>query len=105
MATSSAAILLRRQLKQMQADKDIPGISCGLVDDNIFEWQIVLMLNDDCKYYGGMFSMCKCWYHHPLTVGRWFLQSTAIVSSRVPSNAAQDEVRNTHLPPERLPVR
>ncbi|KAK3323748.1 ubiquitin-conjugating enzyme E2 [Cercophora scortea] len=55
-STSSAAAgaLLRRQLKQMQSDKDIPGISCGLVNDNnIFEWEVMLMISDDCKYYGG----------------------------------------------------
>lgn len=52
---SAAGALLRRQLKQMQSDKDIPGISCGLVNDNnIFEWEVMLMINDDCKYYGGM---------------------------------------------------
>lgn len=51
--TSSAAVLLGRQLKQMQADKDMPGISCGLVDNNVFEWEVMLMINDDCKYYGG----------------------------------------------------
>jgi len=56
-STSSiaAGALLRRQLKQMQSDKDIPGISCGLVNDNnIFEWEVMLMISDDCKYYGGM---------------------------------------------------
>ncbi|KAG9504222.1 hypothetical protein J7337_004189 [Fusarium musae] len=55
MATSSApaASLLKRQLKEMQAGKDIPGISCGLVNDNnIFEWEVMLMISDDCKYYG-----------------------------------------------------
>ncbi|EFX05915.1 ubiquitin conjugating enzyme [Grosmannia clavigera kw1407] len=53
-ATSGAAGLLRRQLKQMQIDKDIPGISCGLVDDNnIFQWEVMLMISDDVKYYGG----------------------------------------------------
>lgn len=55
---SAAGALLRRQLKQMQSDKDIPGISCGLVNDNnIFEWEVMLMINDDCKYYGGMLSV------------------------------------------------
>lgn len=54
---SAAASLLRRQLKEMQVSKDIPGISCGLVSDsNIFEWEVMLMISDDCKYYGGMFS-------------------------------------------------
>lgn len=53
MASSAAAGLLGRQLKQMQGDKDIPGISCGLVDDNILEWEVMLMISDDCRYYGG----------------------------------------------------
>lgn len=54
MSTSPAAGLLGRQLKQMQSDKDIPGISCGLADENIFEWEVMLMINDECKFYGGM---------------------------------------------------
>jgi ubiquitin-conjugating enzyme E2 G1 len=37
----------------MQNDKDIPGISCGLVDNNVFEWEVMLMINDDTKFYGG----------------------------------------------------
>lgn len=54
MATSSAtAGLLARQLKQMQSDKDIPGISCGLADNNVFEWEVMLMISDECKFYGG----------------------------------------------------
>jgi ubiquitin-conjugating enzyme E2 G1 len=57
MSTSPAAVLLGRQLKQMQSDKDLPGISCGLVDNNVFEWEVMLMMNDECKYYGGMY-MC-----------------------------------------------
>ena len=53
--SAAAGSLLRRQLKAMQSDNDIPGISCGLVQDsNIFEWEVMLMINDDCKYYGGM---------------------------------------------------
>lgn len=54
MASSAAAGLLGRQLKQMQGDKDIPGISCGLVDQNVFEWEVMLMISDECKYYGGV---------------------------------------------------
>ncbi|KAF4445943.1 ubiquitin-conjugating enzyme E2 G1 [Fusarium austroafricanum] len=54
-SSAPAASLLKRQLKEMQAGKDIPGISCGLVNDtNIFEWEVMLMISDDCKYYGGM---------------------------------------------------
>ena len=55
--TSAAAGLLGRQLKQMQTDKDIPGISCGLHENNIFEWEVMLMISDDCNYYGGK-SLC-----------------------------------------------
>ena len=55
-ANSAAAGLLGRQLKQMQTDKDIPGISCGLHDNNIFDWEVMLMISDDCKYYGGTYS-------------------------------------------------
>lgn len=52
--TSPAASLLKRQLKEINTGKDLPGISCGLVNDsNIFEWEVMLMINDDCKYYGG----------------------------------------------------
>ena len=56
MAQSGAAGLLRRQLKEMQTAKDLPGISCGLVNSNVFEWEVMLMISDDCKYYGGMIS-------------------------------------------------
>lgn len=54
MATSPAGRMLSRQLQQMQCDKDIPGISCGLVDNNVFEWEVMLMISDDVKLYGGM---------------------------------------------------
>jgi len=47
MMGTSAAALLGRQLKQMQSDKDIPGISCGLVDSNVFEWEVILMMSDE----------------------------------------------------------
>ncbi|KAI5282467.1 Ubiquitin-conjugating enzyme E2 15 [Ascosphaera acerosa] len=53
---SGAAVLLAKQLKQMQDDRDLPGISCGLKDEsNVFEWEVMLMLSDDMKYYGGGF--------------------------------------------------
>lgn len=60
MATSPAGRMLSRQLQQMQSDKDIPGISCGLVDNNVFEWEVMLMISDDVKLYGGM-----CWIFFP----------------------------------------
>ena len=52
--SAAAAGLLARQLKQMKSDKDIPGISCGLVDEsNVFAWEVMLMISDDDKHYGG----------------------------------------------------
>ncbi|KAH9864093.1 Ubiquitin-conjugating enzyme E2 15 [Plenodomus biglobosus] len=60
MASSSAAAgLLARQLKQMQNDKSISGISCGLVDSNVFEWEVMLMIDDDTKFYGGGFFRAR----------------------------------------------
>lgn len=56
-AVLPAASLLGRQLKEIQSSKDLQGISCGLVSDNIFEWEVMLMINDDCKYYGGAFFL------------------------------------------------
>jgi ubiquitin-conjugating enzyme E2 G1 len=37
----------------MQTDKDIPGTPCGLADNNILEWEVMLMINNECKFYGG----------------------------------------------------
>ena len=54
-----SANLLRRQLKEMQNDKDLANISAGLVDDNIYEWEVMLMISDDCKFYGGGFFRAR----------------------------------------------
>ncbi|KAL3464576.1 hypothetical protein BJX64DRAFT_275777 [Aspergillus heterothallicus] len=55
----AAGRMLARQLQQMQSDKDIPGISCGLVDSNVFEWEVMLMISDDVKLYGGGFFRAR----------------------------------------------
>lgn len=53
--TTGAARLLQRQLKEMHTSPDPSGISVGLAKEtNVFEWEVILMINDDCKYYGGM---------------------------------------------------
>jgi hypothetical protein len=105
-STSSAAVLLGRQLKQMQADKDLPGISCGLVDSNVFEWEVMLMMNDECKYYGGMWSQL---YSDDAAAtdedSRGILPRPSVVPARIPFDAAQDEVRDFHLPPQRISER
>ncbi|KAK6828308.1 Ubiquitin-conjugating enzyme- active site protein [Apiospora arundinis] len=54
--SSGSARLLQKQLMEMKRAKDLPGISVGLVkESNIFEWEVMLMINDDCKYYGGAY--------------------------------------------------
>ena len=58
-APLASANLLRRQLKEMQGDKNLSNISCGLVDDNIYEWEVMLMISDDCKFYGGGFFRAR----------------------------------------------
>ena len=55
-SSSAAAGLLSRQLKQMRNDPDLQGISCGPIDDNVFEWEVMLMIDDECKGYGGKAS-------------------------------------------------
>ncbi|RKF61580.1 Ubiquitin-conjugating enzyme E2 15 [Erysiphe neolycopersici] len=69
MAQSGAAGLLQRQLKYMQSAKDIPGISCGLLNSNVFEWEVMLMISDDCKYYGGGNFRCHFFFpqNYPLS--------------------------------------
>ena len=48
---SIAAKMLARQLNHMQ-NKGIPGISCGLADDDdIFEWDIMIMIDDESHLY------------------------------------------------------
>jgi hypothetical protein len=64
--TSGAARLLQRQLKEMSTAKDLPGISVGLLsEDNVFVWEVVLMINDDCKYYGGSLLPLPISIPHP----------------------------------------
>ncbi|KAI0198907.1 ubiquitin conjugating enzyme-like protein [Astrocystis sublimbata] len=53
-SSSPAGTLLQRQLKEINTSHDLSGISVGLVrDSNVFVWEVSLMINDDCKYYGG----------------------------------------------------
>lgn len=98
MAASPAGGLLARQLKQMQGDKDIPGISCGVADGNIFEWEVMLMINDDCRFYGGETRPCVypgvllLAFTDTLLSFRWIFPRTPLLSARVPPPSAQDEI-------------
>ena len=100
MASSSAAAgLLARQLKQMQNDKSISGISCGLVDNNVFEWEVMLMIDDDTKFYGGMDMdmLSRPSYTDPAYRG--LLPRTPHLPQRIPAPPTEDALRDTHLPP------
>jgi len=44
----------------MQKEDQIDGISVGLVDDNnVFEWEVMLMLSDDIPFFGGGFFRAR----------------------------------------------
>jgi hypothetical protein len=105
----AAALVLGKQLKRMQGEDYIEGISVGLVDDNVFEWEVMLMINDDCKFYGGTqigrwrgserrdTTAERC---RPLTfflLLRRFLSSPVELSQGLPTLAAQDEVRDADM--------
>ncbi|KAH8923632.1 ubiquitin-conjugating enzyme [Atractiella rhizophila] len=50
---SSSALQLRRQLKELQKHP-VEGFSAGLVDDdNIYEWEILIIPPQDTLYEGG----------------------------------------------------
>ncbi|KAI8081366.1 ubiquitin-conjugating enzyme/RWD-like protein [Halteromyces radiatus] len=53
-STDSSALLLKRQLKDLQRNP-VDGFSAGLVDDNIYEWEIMVMGAPDTLYEGGFF--------------------------------------------------
>ncbi|RPA96727.1 ubiquitin-conjugating enzyme [Choiromyces venosus 120613-1] len=72
-APLASANLLRRQLKAMETDKDMANISAGLVNDNIYEWEVMLMISDDCEFYGGGFFRARLLFpptypHNPPTM-------------------------------------
>jgi len=53
---SQAALLLKKQLKQLNKNP-IEGFSAGLVnDDNIYEWQFCIIGPPDTFYEGGFFN-------------------------------------------------
>lgn len=102
MASSSAAAgLLARQLKQMQNDKSISGISCGLVDNNVFEWEVMLMIDDDTKFYGGTDPDTVFPSRNSGTdiTHRRFLPRAPHLPQRIPAPPTKDALRDTHLPP------
>nr|XP_002125400.1 ubiquitin-conjugating enzyme E2 G1 [Ciona intestinalis] len=56
MAQSQGALLLKRQLNDLQK-KPVEGFSAGLVDDeNLFVWEIIVIGPVDTVYEGGFFK-------------------------------------------------
>ncbi|KAK9380021.1 ubiquitin-conjugating enzyme/RWD-like protein [Kockiozyma suomiensis] len=55
MATKASETILRRQLRDISRN-GIPGISAGLIDDNIYQWEVMLIGPDDTLYEGGFFK-------------------------------------------------
>lgn len=102
MATSPAGRMLSRQLQQMQSDKDIPGISCGLVDSNVFEWEVMLMISDDVKLYGGMCCLIDPGLEslHGTHETRRLLLRPPLFPPGISPYASQDEIRVAAFSPE-----
>jgi len=55
-SSSQAALLLMKQLKDLNKNP-VEGFSAGLVDeDNVFEWEIFILGPSDTPYEGGFFK-------------------------------------------------
>jgi ubiquitin-protein ligase len=90
---ASAAILLAKQLKRMQKEDHIDGISVGLADnDNVFEWEVMLMLSDDIPFYGGLFRTNETCEISWLIFFRRVLQGETEFPKRLSVNATKIEV-------------
>ena len=116
MAMPASAGLLQRQLKQMQTDMFIPGVSCGLTGDSVYEWEIMLMISDECKDYGGTNILTPP--SNPSTPSlnpkakspclppsRRLLPRLPHLPPRIPAPTTDHEIPDAHLPPEHLPQR
>jgi ubiquitin-conjugating enzyme E2 G1 len=56
MASDQAALLLRKQLMELQK-KPVEGFSAGLVDDSdVFKWEVLIIGPQDTLYEGGFFK-------------------------------------------------
>lgn len=85
----------------MQNDKSISGISCGLVDSNVFEWEVMLMIDDDTKFYGGNNSNKNSNAQHKTNnIPRRLLPRPPNLPTRIPPPPTKDALRNSHLPPK-----
>jgi len=97
--SAGAARLLQNQLREIQKADDLPGISVGLVNDsNIFEWEVVLMINDETKYYGGMCcSPCMSFGKTPTIPLPLFLSVSTIINAFTESRKTSRTELTWHL--------
>ncbi|KAI9014418.1 ubiquitin conjugating enzyme [Phycomyces nitens] len=54
-SAEQSTLLLQRQLRDLQRNP-VEGFSAGLVDDNIYEWEILVMGAPDTLYEDGFFK-------------------------------------------------
>ncbi|KND01599.1 ubiquitin-conjugating enzyme E2 15 [Spizellomyces punctatus DAOM BR117] len=52
---SQSALLLRKQLKELTKNP-VEGFSAGLADDNIYEWDVMMVGPEGTLYEGGFFK-------------------------------------------------
>jgi len=55
MATTTSSLLLKKQLQEL-IKNPVEGFSAGLTEDNIYEWDIVIIGPSDTLYEGGFFK-------------------------------------------------
>ncbi|KAJ9056440.1 Ubiquitin-conjugating enzyme E2 15, variant 2 [Entomophthora muscae] len=55
MSSEQSALLLQKQLKELQRNP-VEGFSAGLANDNIYEWEVLIMGPADTIYEGGFFK-------------------------------------------------
>ncbi|KAI8825051.1 ubiquitin-conjugating enzyme/RWD-like protein [Fimicolochytrium jonesii] len=55
MSDSQSALLLKRQLKELSKNP-VEGFSAGLADDNIYEWDVMIVGPEGTEYEGGFFK-------------------------------------------------
>ncbi|KAI8058473.1 ubiquitin-conjugating enzyme E2 7 [Syncephalis plumigaleata] len=55
MENGQAALLLQRQLQELNKNP-VEGFSAGLADDNIFEWDVLIIGPPNTLYEGGFFK-------------------------------------------------
>ncbi|RCK65411.1 Ubiquitin-conjugating enzyme E2 [Candida viswanathii] len=101
MSSKSAAAILQRQFKDLtDPKKGIPSFHIELDDDNIFLWNIgVMVLNPDSLYHGGYFKGQMRFPRFPLLPTKLPLHPCIIPPQRLPRR----QIVHLHIAPGRRP--